>query len=95
MDNVKNETWKDYDIGIQTIPVQQFVTRQSVPDAYVAIVRIAARGETLADWHLPRYAEPWKSQPEAQRDALDYAVKLIESGVFATPGDGPALKNAA
>jgi hypothetical protein len=36
----------------------------------------------LADWHLPRFCERWTSAPEARRDALEYAVKLIDRDVL-------------
>lgn len=39
----------------------------------------------LADWHLPFFAERWLSEGEARRDALEYAVKPIDSGVLDEP----------
>ncbi|MGC3028005.1 hypothetical protein ACPUER_23130 [Burkholderia sp. DN3021] len=36
----------------------------------------------LADWHLARFSERWASAAEAQRDAVEYAVKLIDHGVL-------------
>ncbi|WP_232434779.1 DUF6566 family protein [Burkholderia ubonensis] len=54
----------------------------STPDGYVAIVRIDRNDEVLADWHLPRFGERWTSAAEAQRNAVEYAVKLIDRGVL-------------
>ncbi|WP_232444915.1 DUF6566 family protein [Burkholderia ubonensis] len=54
----------------------------STPDGYIAIVRIDRNDEVLADWHLPRFGERWTSAAEAQRNAVEYAVKLIDRGVF-------------
>ncbi|WP_232434282.1 DUF6566 family protein [Burkholderia ubonensis] len=54
----------------------------STPDGYIAIVRIDRNDEVLADWHLPRFGERWTSAAEAQRNAVEYAVKLIDRGVL-------------
>ncbi|WP_232454243.1 DUF6566 family protein [Burkholderia ubonensis] len=54
----------------------------SAPDGYIAIVRIDRNDEVLADWHLPRFGERWTSAAEAQRNAVEYAVKLIDRGVL-------------
>ncbi|WP_232454511.1 DUF6566 family protein [Burkholderia ubonensis] len=54
----------------------------STPDGYIAIVRIDRNDEVLADWHLPRFGERWTSPAEAQRNAVEYAVKLIDRGVL-------------
>jgi hypothetical protein len=80
--DVTQESWKGHLINILTIPVRQIVTRISAPDSYIAIVRIERSGEVLADWHLPRFSEHWASAAEAQRDAVEYAVKLIDRGVL-------------
>lgn len=82
MSDVTKESWKGHVIHIRTIPVRQIVTRMSTPDGYIAIVRIDQNDELLADWHLPRFSERWTSAAEAQRDAVEYAVKLIDRGVL-------------
>ncbi|AXL48583.1 hypothetical protein DSC91_003316 [Paraburkholderia caffeinilytica] len=79
--DVTQESWKGHAIRIRTIPVRQILTRMSAPDGYIAIVRIDRNDEVLADWHLPRFSERWTSAAEAQRDAVEYAVKLIDRGV--------------
>jgi len=80
--DVTQEPWKEYVIHIRAIPVRQIVTCVSAPDGHIAIVRIERNGEVLADWHLPRFCERWTSAPEARRDALEYAVKLIDRDVL-------------
>ena len=82
MSDVTKESWKGHVIHIRTIPVRQIVTRMSTPDGYIAIVRIDQNDELLADLHLPRFSERWTSAAEAQRDAVEYAVKLIDRGVL-------------
>ncbi|UXU85405.1 DUF6566 family protein [Burkholderia sp. S-53] len=81
MSDVMQESWKGHAIRIRTIPVRQIVTHMSIPDGYIANVRIDGNDEVLADWHLPRFSERWGTAAEAQRDALEYAVKLIDRGV--------------
>ncbi|MGT2477724.1 DUF6566 family protein [Paraburkholderia terrae] len=58
----------------------------SAPEAWIAIVRIERDGDVLADWHLPRFVERWTSAAEAQRDALEYGVKLVDRGVLVATG---------
>lgn len=82
MSDVMQESWKGHAIRVRTIPVRQVVTRLSTPDGYIAIVRIDRNDEVLADWHLPRFSERWAIAAEAQRDAVEYAVKLIDLGVL-------------
>lgn len=82
MSDVVQESWKGHVILVRTIPVRQVVTRMSIPDGYIAIVRIGRNDEVLADWHLPRFSERWGTAAEAQRDAFEYAVKLIDRGVL-------------
>ncbi|RQZ16792.1 hypothetical protein DIE15_13820 [Burkholderia sp. Bp9031] len=91
MPDMTLESWKGHAIHIRTIPVQQIVARVSAPDGYIAIVRIERSGEVLADWHLPCFSERWTSAAEAQRDAIEYAVKLIDRGVLGAVGVQGAL----
>ncbi|MFM0204892.1 hypothetical protein PQR53_34270 [Paraburkholderia fungorum] len=42
-------------------------------------------GDVLADWHLSRYGERWRSQQEAEREAMQYAVQLINRGLLDEP----------
>ncbi|MFM0521501.1 hypothetical protein PQR08_29160 [Caballeronia jiangsuensis] len=80
--DVLQETWGDYTVGILTFPVFELQTWTSSPHGYVAVVRIDRGGDVLADWHLPRSSRPSESAPEAQRNALEYAITLVGRGVF-------------
>lgn len=82
MDTVTKDSWKDRIICIHTFPVRRTLTRDSTPDGYIATVRIEREGNVLADWHLPFFSERWLSEAEARRDVLEYAVKIIDSGVL-------------
>jgi hypothetical protein len=44
---------------------------------YIAIVRIEMNAQVL-DVHLPQFSDRWTTGREAQRGALEYAVKLID-----------------
>lgn len=85
MQAVTQDSWKERVILIHTFPVRRITTRDAVPDGYIATIRIEGGSEVLADWHLPFFAERWLSEDEARRDALEYAVKLIDSGVLEEP----------
>ncbi|MGN6232259.1 MAG: hypothetical protein ACTHNZ_14000 [Trinickia sp.] len=85
MDSVTQDSWKGRTIRIHTFPVRRIATRDSVPDSYVAAIRIERKGDVLADWHLPFFGERWLSEGEARRDAVEYAVKLIDIGVLDEP----------
>ncbi|VWD38233.1 hypothetical protein BLA50215_05181 [Burkholderia lata] len=45
MPDMTLESWKGHAIHIRTIPVRQIVARVSVPDSYIAFVRIERSGE--------------------------------------------------
>lgn len=85
VESVTQESWKGHQINIRTVPVRYIHTPVSAPDGYVAIVQICMNGDVLADWHLPRYGERWRSQQEAEREAMQYAVQLINRGVWGEP----------
>lgn len=79
---VTQDSWKGRTIRIHTFPVRRIITRDSTPDGYIATVRIEGEGNVLADWHLPFFSQRWLSEGEARRDTLEFAVKLIDSGVL-------------
>lgn len=85
MEAVTQDSWSGRMICIHTFPVRRIATRDSAPDGYIATVRIEREGNVLADWHLPFFSERWLFESEARRDALEYAVKLIDSGVLDEP----------
>jgi hypothetical protein len=88
MDQMQTETlesWKGQTVRIRAFPVRRIDTCDSAPDGYIATVKIEKNGQTLADWHLPFFSERWRYAGEAQRDAFEYAVKLIDSGVLDEP----------
>lgn len=85
MKDVTQESWKGHQINIHAVPVRYIQTPESAPDGYVAIVQICLNGDVPADWHLPRYGERWRSRQEAEREAMQYAVQLINRGVFGEP----------
>lgn len=85
MKDVTQESWKGRQINIRAVPVRHIQTPVSAPDGYVAIVQICMNGEVLADWHLPRYGERWRSRQEAERETMQYAVQLIDGGVLGEP----------
>ena len=82
MPDVTQETWEGHVSRIHAIPVRYIQNRMSAPEAWIAIVRIERNEDVLADSHLPRFAGHWTSAAEAQREALEYAVKLVDRGVF-------------
>jgi hypothetical protein len=82
MQAVTQDSWKEREIRIHIFPVRRITTRDALPDSYIATIKIERGSEVLVDWHLPFFAECWLSEGEARRDALEYAVKLIDSGVL-------------
>jgi hypothetical protein len=85
MENVTHASWKGHQVNIRAAPVRHIQTAASAPDGYVAIVQICRDGDALADWHLPRYSQRWRSPQEAGREAMQYAVQLINRGVLGEP----------
>jgi hypothetical protein len=76
------EKWNGCTIGLMTVPVRQLEVWESESDGYLAIVRIDCNGEVLADWHVPRSAAPRISAAEAQRESLEYAIRVLGSGML-------------
>lgn len=52
----------------------------------MAVVRIRRAEHTVADWHLPRYAQDWASVDEAQRETVEYAIRAINAGCLNDTG---------
>lgn len=82
MQAATQESWRGRAIRIRVFPVRRIVTRDTAPDSYIATVEIEEYGRILVDWYLPFFRERWLSEDEARRDALECAVKLIDSGVL-------------
>ncbi|AFT90035.1 hypothetical protein [Paraburkholderia phenoliruptrix] len=89
MKTVRIERRNGYEIRIRTILVHDARNMPCVegPAAggHAAFVQIAREGEIYVDWHLPRRHKRWASREEAEAQALDYAVRLVERRPF----DGP------
>jgi hypothetical protein len=85
MQAVTQESWRGRTVRIHVFPVRRIDTPDAAPDGYIATVKVVRSGHILADWHLPFFSDRWLSEGEAQRDAFEYAVKLIDSGVLDEP----------
>ncbi|HKT96332.1 MAG TPA: hypothetical protein VJS30_07335 [Paraburkholderia sp.] len=85
MQAVTIESWKGRTVRIHVFPVRRIDTRDAAPAGFIATVKIVRSCHILADWHLPFFSERWLSEGEAQRNAFEYAVKLIDSGVLDEP----------
>jgi hypothetical protein len=83
MDNARSQSWKGFTIETSAFPVRHCAMPGGGSDTYMAIVRIRLADQTVADWHLPRYAQRWASADEAHREAVEYALRAISSGCFA------------
>jgi len=81
-----------YDIRIRTLLVHDThnapVAAVPVAVGHAAFVQIARDGEIYVDWHLPRNYKGSASRDEAEAQALEYAVRLVER----CPFDGPISK---
>lgn len=80
MDNARSESWKDFMIETRAFPVRHCALPPAGQDTYVAVVRIRRLEQTVADWHLPRYAQRWASADEAHRETVEYAIRAINAG---------------
>ena len=80
MDNERSQSWKGFMIETFAFPVRHCVLPAGWPDRYMATVRIRHAEQTVADWHLPRYAQHWASVDEAHRETVEYAIRAINAG---------------
>ncbi|MCP3711546.1 hypothetical protein M3I54_32070 [Paraburkholderia sp. CNPSo 3274] len=83
MENTASKSWKGFTIETRAFPVSHCALPGSVPDSYMAVVRIRRGEHVIAKWHLPRYAQHWASADEAHRQTTEYAIRAINSGCFA------------
>ncbi|MBB2926552.1 DUF6566 family protein [Paraburkholderia silvatlantica] len=86
MDNLRSQSWKGFTIETGAFPVRHCALPHAGRDAYVAVVRIRRAQQTVADWHLPRYAQHWASPDEAHREAVEYAIRAINAGCLTDTG---------
>ncbi|WP_234775624.1 hypothetical protein [Paraburkholderia tropica] len=86
MDNVSGQSWKGFTIETSAFPVRHCALPHAGRDTYVAVVRIRHEEQTLADWHLPRYAQRWASVDEARRATVEYAIRAINAGCLSDRG---------
>ncbi|MGV2291908.1 hypothetical protein AAHK20_24565 [Trinickia sp. YCB016] len=86
MDNVRSQSWKGFTIDTSAFPVRHCALPLAGPETYVAIVRIRHAERTVADWHLPRYAQHWASADEAHRETVEYAIRAINAGYLDDTG---------
>ena len=80
MDNVRSQSWKGFKIETSAFPVRHCALPHGGRDTYVALMRIRREEQTVADWHLPRYAQHWASVDEAHRETVEYAIRAINAG---------------
>lgn len=93
MDDPRSESWKGFTIETLVFPVRHCALPGLGLQTYVAVVRIRRADQTLANWHLPRYAQRWASADEAHRETVEYAIRAINTGCFENAG--PSMGVAA
>ncbi|PVX85725.1 hypothetical protein [Paraburkholderia unamae] len=86
MDNVRSQSWKGFMIETSAFPVRHCALPPACRDTYVAVVRIRRAEQTVADWHLPRYAQHCASVDEAHRETVEYAIRAINAGCLSETG---------
>ncbi|MFP4894257.1 hypothetical protein [Paraburkholderia sp. EG304] len=89
MKTIKIEQCNGYEIGIRTVLVHDG-NRTPEADAtsaggYAAFVQIARDGEVCVDWHMPQRLRRWAAREDAEAQAKDYAVHLVERRPFDRP----------
>ncbi|SDC90020.1 hypothetical protein [Paraburkholderia lycopersici] len=82
MDDARSESWKGFAIETLVFPVRHCALPALALQTYMAVVRIRRADQTLAGWHLPRYAQRWASADEAHRETVEYAIRAINTGCF-------------
>ncbi|MBB3259022.1 hypothetical protein F4827_003896 [Paraburkholderia bannensis] len=86
MDNVRSQSWKGFMIETFAFAVRHCGLPAGWPDRYMATVRIRRAQHTVADWHLPRYAQHCRSADEAHRETIEYAIRAINAGCLNDTG---------
>ena len=85
MENARCERCKGFTIETRAFPVRHCALPGG-SGRYMAVVRIRRAEQTVEDWHLPCTGRRWASADEAHREAVDYAIRAINTGCFADAG---------
>jgi len=86
MGNERSQSWKGFMIETFAFPVRHCALPAGWPDRYMATVRVRRAKHTVADWHLPRYAQHCTSMDEAHRETVEYAIRAINAGCLDDAG---------
>ncbi|MEM5341410.1 hypothetical protein [Paraburkholderia azotifigens] len=78
----RNDYWNGFTIATAAIPVRNCSREGVVGDTCMGILKISRDGATVADWHLPEFAERWRTEDDARRAAFEFGVGEIDSGCF-------------
>jgi len=99
MKALRIEARNGYEIRLRTIHVRHGhrAACKGEPGAggYVAFVQVARDGEVFVNWHLPRSGRHRPSREEAESDALEYAVRLVDRRPFGGPPTTVSQRPAA
>ncbi len=58
---------------------------QTAENGYLVFVQVVRDGEVFVNWHLPWLRRRWPSREKAESEALEYAVRLVDSRPFRAP----------
>ncbi|WP_213309288.1 hypothetical protein [Paraburkholderia sacchari] len=89
MDPVRVEMRNGLEIRMHTLGVRDVRTAAcpelTAVNGYLVFVQVVRDGEVFVNWHLPWLCRRWPSREEAESEALEYAVRLVDRRPFRGP----------
>ena len=89
MERVRVEMRNGLEIRMHTLVVRHVRTaacpERTAANGYLVFVQVVRDGEVFVNWHLPWLCRRWPSREEAESEALEYAVRLVDSHPLRAP----------
>ncbi|PVX85710.1 hypothetical protein C7402_103287 [Paraburkholderia unamae] len=89
MEQVRIEMRNGLEIRMHTLVVRHVRTaacpERTAVKGYLVFVQVVRHGEVLVNWHLPGLCRRWPGREEAESEALEYAVRLVDCRPFRGP----------
>ncbi|CAB3807532.1 hypothetical protein LMG28688_06565 [Paraburkholderia caffeinitolerans] len=89
MEPVRVEMRNGLEIRMRTLVVRHVRTaacpERAVVNGYLVFVQVVRDGEVFVNWHLPWLCRRWLSREEAESEALEYAVRLVDRRPYRGP----------
>ena len=89
MERVRVEMRNGLEVRMHTMAVRHVrpaaCPERTAANGSLVFVQVVKDGKVFVNWHLPRLCRRWSSRAEAESEALEYAVRLVNRRPFCGP----------